>query len=192
MIFYVTKETFERYKLKMPHDMQSTKQASVAQGVIDKEAGDRFLEWGGKLFYFERRKCLQVSHFASKLTIFLIDIKVAELKNISGLFAAYMFDLYAGNEKIQILVEKYFEEHSTIAFAHIKDKSAISTLNRNQTFFLEDGNLLYNYVRNGILRTRELNKDINHSLFTRKVNGKTEYFEPVELFAQRLEERYGQ
>ena len=44
MIFYVTKETFERYKLKMPHDMQSTKQASVAQGVIDKEAGDRFLE----------------------------------------------------------------------------------------------------------------------------------------------------
>lgn len=78
MILYVTKETFERFKLKMPEDMQSKPVALLAQSVIDREAGDRFLEWGGKLFYFDRRKCLQVSHFSSKLTFFLVDIKLAE------------------------------------------------------------------------------------------------------------------
>ena len=34
---------------------------------------------GLKLFYFDRRKCVQAANFASKLTLFLFDIKNEEI-----------------------------------------------------------------------------------------------------------------
>lgn len=191
MILYVTKETFERFKLKMPEDMQSKPVALMAQNVLDSENGDRFLEWGGKLFYFDRRKCLQVVHFASKLTFFLVDIKVAEMEHIGDLIALYLFDLYDGDKQMKRLLERYFADHPMLAFAHLKDKSAIATLNRTQRDFLDDGYRLYEFVENNILQTRKVNKMINREwIFTRQVDGKTDYFESGELFAKQLKERY--
>ena len=67
MIIYATKQTIERHKIVLPQDMHSPIK-EMALATVQKESGDRLLEWGAKLFYFDRRKCLQVVNFASKLT----------------------------------------------------------------------------------------------------------------------------
>ncbi len=43
------------------------------------KTGDQLLEWGLKLFYFDGMKCVQAVNFASKLTLFLFDIKNEEI-----------------------------------------------------------------------------------------------------------------
>ncbi|QOV18188.1 hypothetical protein INP51_09040 [Blautia liquoris] len=69
MIIYATKQTFERYKLKLPKELTPPIN-QIAEAVIENESGDKILEWGAKLFYFDKRKCIQVVNFASKLTLF--------------------------------------------------------------------------------------------------------------------------
>lgn len=54
MILYLTKETFERYHLKTPQEMQNELPKKIAENVLEKESGDSLQEWGGKLFYFDR------------------------------------------------------------------------------------------------------------------------------------------
>ena len=93
MIIYATKQTFERYKLKLPSEL-SHPINMIAQTVIENESGDKLLEWGAKLFYFDRRKCIQVVNFASKFTLFLIDVRVADLENVGDMIAHYLLELY--------------------------------------------------------------------------------------------------
>ena len=93
MIIYATKQTFERYKLKLPQELSSPLN-QIAEAVIENESGDKLLEWGAKLFYFDKRKCIQVVNFASKLTLFLVDVKVADLENVGDMMAHYLLELY--------------------------------------------------------------------------------------------------
>lgn len=190
MIIYVTKETAGRYKLKMPEKMSSPlKEATAA--IIAQESGDRMLEWGAKLFYFDRRKCLQVVNFASKLTLFLIDVKVGDIVNIGDAMAGYMFDIYENNPEMTRLLKRFFEETPVVVFSALKDKSIIATLNHTQSDFAFDGYRLYEFIENGILQTRKFNKKINTEwLLTKKVDGKKEYFYPAEMFEQLLKARY--
>jgi hypothetical protein len=60
MILYVTKETFTRFKLKMQEEMSDPISQQGFRMVLNQERGDKLLEWGGKLFYFDRHKCIQV------------------------------------------------------------------------------------------------------------------------------------
>lgn len=83
MIYYATKETMQRYKLKTPEKLDPSI-SPLAQAVKQKEAGQRIYEWGCKLFYFDRRKCLQIMHFETKLVIYLVDLKMAE-RNMQGM-----------------------------------------------------------------------------------------------------------
>lgn len=83
MIIYATKQTFERYKLKLPKELTPPIN-QIAETVIENERGNKILEWGAKLFYFDKRKCIQVVNFASKLTLFLVDVKVTDLENWSS------------------------------------------------------------------------------------------------------------
>ena len=78
MIYYATKETMQRYKLKTP-DQLKTEIAPYAQTIIENEQGNRLYEWGCKLFYFDRRKCLQIMHFETKLVVFLVNLKMERL-----------------------------------------------------------------------------------------------------------------
>ena len=55
MIYYATKETLQRYKLKTPEQFES-EMAPFVRTVVDRERGNRLFEWGCKLFYFDRRK----------------------------------------------------------------------------------------------------------------------------------------
>jgi hypothetical protein len=191
MILYVTKETFTRFKLKMPEEMSDPISQQGSRMVLTQESGDRLLEWGGKLFYFDRRKCIQVVNFASKLTFVLCDIKLADLPNVGNLIAIYLLDLYADDTEMVRLLKRLFQEHPMLAFSHLKDRSMISTLNRTQLDYLYDGDRLYDYIQNGILHTNQFNLDLNRNwIFTQKVSGKTEYFVSAERFEELLKARY--
>ncbi len=191
MIIYLTKETFERYKLKMPEEFTNTLAGSVVDIVLQKETGDRLMEWGGKLFYFDRRKCLQLVNFASKLTFVLVDVKMKDVENIGDMLANYMFKLYEGNQTMMKLLKRLFADNPVVAFSRLKDRSIIATLNHTQSSYLYDGYLLGDYIRDGILHTLELNHDINREyLFSQKIDGKTEYFYAAERFEKLLRERY--
>ncbi len=157
MIIYATKQTFERYKLKLPKELTHPIN-QIAETVIENESGDKILEWGAKLFYFDKRKCIQVVNFASKLTLFLVDVKVADLENVGDIMAHYLLELYK---------------------------------NTTQSRFADDGYRFYEFIRDGILHTLEINHAVNFNwLFTMKIDGKTEYIYAGEKFKEIVLERY--
>ena len=71
MILYATKETVKKYGIPMPEEFEDKKIREMLTGVKEKEEGTGIFEWGVKVFYFDRRKCLQLVNFSSKFTIFL-------------------------------------------------------------------------------------------------------------------------
>ena len=191
MIIYVTKETSDKYKLKFPRDLKPPMD-ELARAVIEKEAGDRLCEWGGKLFYFDRRKCIQIVNFASKFTLFLVDIKLSDLPNIGDYIAEYIFDIYSEDKEMISALKRMFEEHRYVCFSKLTDKSAIATLNSTQSRFAEDGYRFYEFLSDGILRTKDINRNVNSSwLFTITINKKTDYFYSRDKFRELILDRYG-
>ena len=192
MIMYVTKETFERYKLKPPEDLKPPLD-ELARTVIEKEAGDRLCEWGGKLFYFDRRKCIQIVNCASKFTLFLVDVKLSDLPKIGDYIAEYIFDIYSADKEMLSALGRMFEEHRYMCFSKLTDKSIISTLNSTQSRFAEDGYRFYDFISEGILHTKDINRKINSDwLFTMTINKKTDYFYAREKFRALVLEQYGE
>lgn len=190
MIFYVTRKTVERYKLKMPEEM-SFPTNEIAKATIVRESGNKLLEWGGKLFYFDRRKCIQFVNFASKLTLFLFDIKVDDLSMVGNYIANYLLDIYSGDKKTTKYLERLFEEHPFCSFSKLTDKSVIATLNHTQISFADDGYRFYDFIENGILNTREINRKVNKDwVFAQKINGKKEYYFAADKFKELLTQMY--
>lgn len=190
MIIYLTKETRERLNIPLTPEMK-TDMKLLAEKVIDNESGDQLLEWGAKLFYFDRRKCLQVVNFASKFTLILIDVKVKDIADIPNIMAMYMFDIYKNDLHTTKLLERFFKENPFAAYSALKDKSIIATLNHTQWSYLEDGYRLYDFIENNVMQSKKLNYKINFDwIFTSKVDGKKDYFISGERFAELLKERY--
>ena len=189
MIIYTTKLLRERYKLKMPDEFVADKE--LLDRLLRTERGNRMLEWGAKLFYFDRRKCIQLTHFASKFTLFFCDIKVKELNAICELICEYFYDIYADDKETLVRLGAFFKSAPIICYDKLTDRSAIATLNRTQLDFALDGYRFYEYIDNGVLRTRQINKDVNTQwLFTQKINGRTEYFYAKDRFRDLLQEWY--
>lgn len=189
MIFYATKQMMERYKLKTPETME-TEMKAVAQIIAERERGNRLYEWGCKLFHFDRRKCLLAMHFETKLTVFLVDIRVADIEYAPDMVAQYIMDMYSNDKKMVKALEKYYASSPIAIFDKITDKSAISSLNR-MLLDWDDGYRFYDYIENGILHTRKIMRDANRYPVTRKVNGNTEYFYASELFGKVIKEKFG-
>ena len=190
MILYATKQTIERYKLQMVDEL-SPEMSALAHAVIERDTGSMLREWGIKLFYFDGKKCLQAVNFASKFTLFLFDVKIGDLVNIGPLMVEYMLDLYQDDpEKIKCL-HRMFEQDQYIAFAPLKNKSMISTLNLTQTDYTFDGERFWNHIENGVLHTREINRDVNFNyLFTYKAIGMKDYYYPAEVFRKQVMKVY--
>lgn len=77
----------------------------------------------------------------------------------------------------------------------LKDKSIISTLNRTQLTFAEDGYRFYDFIENNILQSKKINRKFNSDwLFTQKVEGKSEpeYFYSGEKFEELLKGYYAE
>ena len=71
---------------ELPHEL-TLLMNYFAESVSTKESGNELLEWGGKLFYFDCRKCIRFTNFASNYTLFLFDIKMSEVQNVGNLIA---------------------------------------------------------------------------------------------------------
>ena len=190
MIIYCTKQTMERYKLKKPNEYKDHIMREIAEKVYEREKDDRILEWGAKLFYFDRKKCIQFMNFASKLTIIAVDIKIDDLKNLGNTIAEYLLYLYEDNKEMTNILERLFEKHPIVIFDKLVDKSIIASLDRNQSFILDDGYRLYEYIEDNILKTRKFNKDINKIPVMQKIEGKQEYIFPTDRFEELLKNYY--
>ena len=190
MIYYATKETMQRYKLKTPEQLRS-EIAPMAQAVIQRERGNRIYEWGCKLFYFDRRKCMQIMHFETKLVVFLVDLKMKDLEYAGNAVANYLLDMYKDDLDMQQALKAYFAASPFVCFDRIADKSIISSMNGIQTRWAWDGYRFYDYIKDGILHTRQINRDVNEMPVTKKVNGKEEWIVPYELFAQTIKKNFG-
>ena len=190
MIFYATQETFKRYKLKTP-DQLADHLRPYAKMMIEKEQGTSIYEWGCKLFYFDKRKCLQFIHFKSRLVIFLADIKMAEIKDIGNIVANYLFYLYDNDIDMQKALEKYFASSPMFCFDKITNRSIITKMNHMQRSWAWDGYRFYEYIRDGILHTKEINRDVNECPFSTMESGKEEWYVPYDYFAEVIKREFG-
>lgn len=191
MIIYATKKTVEKYKLKQPSELPAPINI-LAENVIKEESGNKLLEWGAKLFFFDRRKCLQLVNFSSKLTLFLVNIKMADLGNIGNMMSYHLLELYKTDKEMTKTLTKMFEAHPIVCFDKLTDKSAIATLNTTQSQFAADGYHFYNFIREGVLHTLEINHKVNFNwIFTMKINGKKEYIYAGEIFRKSVMNQYG-
>lgn len=191
MILYATIQTIKELDIPMPEEL-STFNRLLANKVIEEQTGDRILEWGLKIFYFDGRKCVQAVNFASKLTIFLFDIKNEEIGYIANGIAIYLMDVYSKDKEMKNALEKFFNDNPTCAFSRLKDKSIIASLNHNQFEFADDGYAFYDYIENGILNSKKINKEMNWNHLTTITNsdGKKDYIYPAEYFKNILLNRY--
>ena len=189
MILYATKQTIKELNIPIPEEL-STFNRILATNVINEQKNDRLLEGGLKLFYFDNRKCIQAMNFASKLTVFIFDIDEEQIAYIGDAIARYLLDIYENDKEMKRKLEKLFKYYPTCTFSRLEDKSIISSLNRNQLYFAEDGYRFYGYIENGILKTREINKKANwDNILSIKINGKVEYIYPAEYLKKLLVER---
>ena len=189
MILYITKKTKDRFNIPLFSELTDELEL-LARNILVKEQDDIF-KWGVKIFYFDRRKCLQIMNFASKVSIFLIDIKVQDVKEISNMLAHYLKIIYEDDLEVVELLDRYFKETPISFFDTLKDRSVIGSLNHNERYFLEGGYRLYDFIENGTLHTIRLNKQFNFRYIVgKKSNGKTEYIVPGEEFKKMLSQRY--
>lgn len=193
MIFYATKQTVERYKLPMPEDIHNPVQELTTEKILSNEAGDPMLEWGMKLFYFDRRKCLQLIHFASRMAFFLVDIRIKELHLIGEYLPGYIHDLFYDDKEMGTLIDRWLKEHPIVVYDHLKDRSMIAQLNFTQREFLNDGYTLYEYFKDGILQTRKLNYHYNWSYIPggKTADGTRDFRYGAERFRDVLKSYYG-
>lgn len=189
MILYITKKTKDRFNIPLYNELAEELQIFVKE--ISKLETDIIFKWGVKIFYFDKRKCLQIMNFASKVTVFLVDMKVKDIKEISNILAHYLKIIYEDDKEMCKLLDEYFEETPISMFDMLKDRSIIRSLNYNETYFLEDGYRLYDFIKDGTLHTIDLNKQYNlMHIVGKKVDGKIESVVPGSEFKKLLEERY--
>lgn len=192
MILYATKQTIKELNIPMPNELSAFNNI-MANKVIEEQAGDELLEWGLKLFYFDGRKCVQAVNFASKLTLFLFDIKNEEIQWIANCIAIYLNKLYSKDKNMLNLLEKLYTDYPTCTFEKLTNKSIIASLNHSQFQYADDGYGFYEYIDKNILNTIKINKNFNwNNLTAKNINGKKEYIYPAEYFRDLLIERYAE
>lgn len=190
MILYATKQTIKELHIPMIDELSGFNKL-VSSEVLEHQKDNKLFEWGIKLFYFDNRKCVQAVNFASKVTIFIFDLQKEQIKYIGDAIARYLFDIYDKDKKMQKILKQFFEDYPICTFAKLEDRSIIATLNHNQLHFADDGNRFYDYIENGILKTRQINKDFNwRQLISIKNDKKANYIFPAEHFRELLFQKY--
>ena len=187
MIFYATRDTMQRFNLKPSNEMTS-EIAPFAQAVVKRERGNPLYEWGCKLFYFDRRKCLQMMHFESRLAVLLFDIKQSEIVYAADAVARYALEAYAGDRAMVAALKAYYDSSPLVCFERLTDRSVIGSMNQLQ---LEWGfERIADYIENGVLMSRKINREINERPVSRRVNGREEWFKPFERFKSLIKAQF--
>lgn len=143
------------------------------------------------LTVFDRRKCLQLIHFSSLLTIVLVDFKVSDLPNLGDVVAHYLFKIYEDDVQMKRALKYYYAVHPALAFSYLKNREISSKLSFKQRTMLEDGYLLEDYIWDGILHTVELNQYLcNSEVVVERVDGEKKYYSSKEFFATKMKEQF--
>ena len=190
MILYVTKKTKERLNIPMISELSDVKK-TLASMVYEKEKDNLLLEWGIKIFYMDRRKCLQAMNFASRFTIYIFDIHNDDIQYIGDVIAKYLLELYKDDKIMVEYLKRLFEEHSVCIYSNLTNKSIISALNYNETINVDYCDLFHEYINNNVLKTIDINKDVNwNNIMNIYINGKKEYVVPGKYFKELLIDFY--
>ena len=91
---------------------------------------------------------------------------------------------------MQKSLEKYFASAPIACFDKITNRSIITKLNHIQSDWAWDGYRFYEYIRDGILHTKEINRDVNDCPFSTKESGKEEWHIPYRYFAEVIKENF--
>lgn len=105
---------------------------------------------------------MQIMNFASKLCVFLVDIKV---KEIMPMLFQYIIILFEEDKDFSGILERFLTETRVAVYDALVDKSIITSMNQIEGNYLEYGDRLYYYLRDGVLHTRELCKEYNLSIW---------------------------
>lgn len=191
MILYVTKKTKDRLNIPMISELSEDDKKYIT-AVYNNEKDNKLFEWGLKIFYMDRRKCIQAINFASKLTIYLFDIHNDSIEYIGDMIANYICLIYDMDEKMDELIGKYLRESPVSVFSNLTNKTVISSLNYNEMCYVNTYRF-YDYIENNILKTTEINKDVNFdNILTANINGKKEYIVPAKYFKELLMNYYNE
>ena len=87
------------------------------------------------------------------------ETNLLHFKNISDISST--LDIYQKDKTMTKILEKFFEDYPACTFSKITDRSIIASLNHNQFIFADDGYAFYEYIENGILRSKEINRKFN-------------------------------
>ena len=186
MIIYATRNTIKQYKVKMPEELRYPVNV-IAKSMLEKEAGDSLLEWGCKAFEFDENRCIQLTNFASKFTVFLIRWEEDDLHDMPRYLMEYIFDIYKEDAEMERCLRCMLQETGGACFSAITDRSMISTMNHFQRDVAFDGYRFYDYISDGIMHTRQINRDMNFDWVPVKSIG---YKFPGEYFRELVTERY--
>lgn len=91
---------------------------------------------------------------------------------------------------MQKALDKYFASSPIACFDKITNRSIISKLNHVQSDWAWDRYRFYEYIRNGVLHTKEINRDVNDYSFSTKENGKEVWHFPYDYFAEVIKEQF--
>ncbi len=191
MIIYLTKKTIDRFGVQMPEEMEPP-QKELGAAVLGREQGDGLFEWGGKIFYVRRKKCIQFVNFATRFTVYAVDVKKDEIYDMSNYIAWCVFDVYKDDDLMTAALKRMFTDNPISCFSRLTDKSVISALNYNQRAFMWDGERLGRYIEDGVLYLTDANYDANYRWITSmRINGKRDYHYSGERFRDLVMRRYG-
>ena len=190
MILYVTKKTRERLNIPIISELSDINK-TFASIVYKKEKDNLLLEWGIKIFYMDRRKCLQAMNFASRFTIYIFDIHNDDIQYIGDVIEKYLLELYRDDKIMVEYLKRLFEEHPVCIYSNLTNKSIISALNYNETINVNYCDLFHEYIDNNVLKTIDINKDANwDNIMNVYKNGKKEYVVPGKYFKELLIDFY--
>ena len=92
---------------------------------------------------------------------------------------------------MKVILEKLFEQYLFCTFSNLTNRSIISSLNHNQMEFADNGYYFYDFIKNGILETRKINKEINWEYIASiKTNNKKDYIFSAKYFRELLLKKY--
>ncbi len=168
-----TKQTIERFNIQLDSE------------VVTEDS--MIFNFAMKLFYANGKKCLQIIHVKTKLTIILYDVKNSDIKNIDIRIKQEIYKLFKEDIAFTEYLDKFFEYNTNLTFGKLSNRSAISTLNRTERMFIEDLEIFYMDEDTGKVVCDEILHEINFNYFmTITENKKTRYMLTGEEFKETL------
>ena len=137
-------------------------------------------DWYANLLWFERRKCLLLTHAGTLFTVFAADIKTGQLRDTSPFVSALVEHEILAEDLPAVFADTWGAD---VHFAKTADRSVLGCMN-DMAFTCED--LIF---RSGGLARTDI-ESLNHFLH-RNINRARDYEEPIALMTERLLEGRG-